>query len=596
MNRLFRLVALATPMVLIGLPLQAASPESPIPLNQGSMGTWNADWDDIANRTYFFQWSFNLVDGHYMPIVEYGIGAKSYGFSSSSDKYFVRLQQAFEPSSDPEGDDYDYDGLSNIDEVTLYDTNPLDWDTDGDGLPDDWEIANGFDPRDDGSIDPANGVLGDPDEDGLSNIDEYYSWTDPHVADTDGDGASDLAEGRDGSNPNSSTSTPNNPGGTPGGPANPPPPIVSVQVNFGDHSGSHSEKYRVLLEPLEGDANTQKRYRTNRKYGETQTETFMVPAGAKYKVTLTHIGTDPKYRDDPNPDYDYTLEFTSPANTDPAIAIIPENPVGMLGVHDESYTYFADGKDATLYTAWLSSETFATIPSDRKRTKLGVGEEVSLNLKPVSLPTANWSLSGNIGTSALTNPGNTGAVFNLLKLGNRKCAPTSQVKINDSILKIDFEVVQPDGERSDSNTPISYPSGTQGAGMQIEVTTLPNDVSFYNVEVIEVDKGTQNIKGYFGHVAIADLNHEPYADWLVLTPQNKWPQGDKAAFHGWEIPWSYGTYEWAIEVRWRIPSQESGQGEVLGNRIQTHTIVDTTGKCTETKSFGTTTATTTRTP
>ncbi len=49
-------------------------------------------------------------------------------------------------------------------------------DSDGDGLPDEWEILNGLDP---GSGDGEDGADGDADGDGRSNQDEYEGGTDP---------------------------------------------------------------------------------------------------------------------------------------------------------------------------------------------------------------------------------------------------------------------------------------------------------------------------------------------------------------------------------------------------------------------------------
>ena len=75
-------------------------------------------------------------------------------------------------------------------------------DSDGDGLPNDWEIANDLDPNDDGSVDVDNGADGDPDMDGSSNADEYANKTDPQDADSDDDGSDDGAEALAGTNPN----------------------------------------------------------------------------------------------------------------------------------------------------------------------------------------------------------------------------------------------------------------------------------------------------------------------------------------------------------------------------------------------------------
>ena len=58
-------------------------------------------------------------------------------------------------------------------------------DSDGDGLPDDWENANGFNP-----LIPGDDAR-DPDDDGLTNLREFQNGTDPNNSDSDADGMPD---------------------------------------------------------------------------------------------------------------------------------------------------------------------------------------------------------------------------------------------------------------------------------------------------------------------------------------------------------------------------------------------------------------------
>ena len=68
-------------------------------------------------------------------------------------------------------------------------------DSDGDGMPDAWEVINHLNPLSAAGDDGANG---DPDADGLANIYEYWAQTNPHNADTDGNGILDPQEDLDG--------------------------------------------------------------------------------------------------------------------------------------------------------------------------------------------------------------------------------------------------------------------------------------------------------------------------------------------------------------------------------------------------------------
>jgi hypothetical protein len=64
-------------------------------------------------------------------------------------------------------------------------------DTDGDGMPNRWELNHHLNPR------VANARM-DPDHDGLRNLAEYRLGVRPHDEDSDGDGADDGDEVRDG--------------------------------------------------------------------------------------------------------------------------------------------------------------------------------------------------------------------------------------------------------------------------------------------------------------------------------------------------------------------------------------------------------------
>jgi hypothetical protein len=89
--------------------------------------------------------------------------------------------------------DADGDGLSLANE-TLHSTDPGNPDTDGDGMPDGWEVQYGLNPLADDANDDADG-------DGVANLQEYLHHTNPQNQDTDGDGLDDGAEVSGGTNP-----------------------------------------------------------------------------------------------------------------------------------------------------------------------------------------------------------------------------------------------------------------------------------------------------------------------------------------------------------------------------------------------------------
>jgi hypothetical protein len=145
--------------------------------------------------------------------------------------------------------DADNDGLSNLQEYQLG-TRPDYFDTDGDLLPDGWEVEYRLD------LLTINSIDSDTDGDGLDLFDEYLNGTDPFTADSDGDGTLDGAEVTQGSDSGNHVD---------GG--HPPEPGTTQEVEFtvGDPSGSHSERWEMTITGLGPDTRVMRL--SNRTFG-----------------------------------------------------------------------------------------------------------------------------------------------------------------------------------------------------------------------------------------------------------------------------------------------------------------------------------------
>jgi hypothetical protein len=176
MNLLLR--SLIASILFSGGALATESAQPQVSFTPGSSDTWNMDWNGIAGRTYFIQWSMDLIDWNYVPTMEFGEDPEPYGFQTEgASKFFVRLRYIdadwITTLQEAKNADFDGDKVSNFIELENG-TDPFQsLDTDGDGMPNDWETAHGLNP-----LNPSDVTL-DQDSDGNSNSQEFQQNTDP---------------------------------------------------------------------------------------------------------------------------------------------------------------------------------------------------------------------------------------------------------------------------------------------------------------------------------------------------------------------------------------------------------------------------------
>jgi hypothetical protein len=108
------------------------------------------------------------------------------GVTAGPSQYQVSVQaDGYGSEATPPDSVWVYGGASTQVDFSL--TVSSSFDSDGDGMPDEWEITNGLNRYvDDSSL--------DPDQDGLTNLAEYQNGTDPNKLDTDEDGMPDGCE------------------------------------------------------------------------------------------------------------------------------------------------------------------------------------------------------------------------------------------------------------------------------------------------------------------------------------------------------------------------------------------------------------------
>ena len=115
---------------------------------------YSLQWSGMPNHTCFIMYSTDLQDWSFFPEMEYGSGNFDYGFTTSSDKLFLRLKYTSVLTTNPEQADFDGDGVGSLYEIT-HGLDPFKTDTDGDGT-----LDGAADRDDDGSVDSSESASG----------------------------------------------------------------------------------------------------------------------------------------------------------------------------------------------------------------------------------------------------------------------------------------------------------------------------------------------------------------------------------------------------------------------------------------------------
>ena len=226
----------------------------------------------------------------------------------------------------------------------------------------------------------------------------------------------------------------------------------------------------------------------------------------------------------------------------------------------------AQGPAITVTNGW------ANPAGKQDRTTVGIGELNSFVVSDV----AGGSWKSADGTGKTMN--SVTFQWTASAAGKNTITYTAADKSTSSVTMI-TEVPSKLTGKKDSD--LTFPTGTQGAGMELTVTVSPTTVSFQALELMEGTCNASAISGYFS-------SHAP-GPHDAAAGAGKWRQvgtdndvSDTADSSGWPSPWSKGSYTWSIPVSWRLKGAKTSTA-FSANNDQVVNITGTDGTTTVTK-------------
>ncbi len=212
--------------------------------------------------------------------------------------------------------------------------------------------------------------------------------------------------------------------------------------------------------------------------------------------------------------------------------------------------------------ASISSETVATSPANRARTRIGVGEEVTLTY---SLGSATWTIASGAGTLSPSSGAQT--TFTATDVAGSVTVSATGAGCTATIA---LTVVAPSGwsMRRKTGTNLKHINGRPSCGWKGIKYLHPNDVNFYNLETRELDSKAVATGCY--NPSHHDKYHGNYppperaGPWITIVSHTdaggSGYGGTDTVYSGYPPtgatgtapPFTTGDYYWPIVQQWQV--------------------------------------------
>jgi hypothetical protein len=228
----------------------------------------------------------------------------------------------------------------------------------------------------------------------------------------------------------------------------------------------------------------------------------------------------------------------------------------------------------------IRSETVATSPTNRRRTVIGVGEEVRLTAsRPTG--TVSWAITGSSTLNATSGAS--------VRLTAHDRAETTTVTATDSCgctATRTFRVIEPSSVRMRRvpGSGIRHIHGRPSVGIKLEIYIRPATVSFEGIDVVE-DDAVGVVTGYFVGTPSDGLHHAGHGAGSPASVGAHVPRwgskvnGEDHVFSGdchYGTPYRAGTFHWAIPWRFSV----SGGASKVFATVHHREAIDRRGRMT----------------